>query len=54
MPTVRLRLLSTGAAALTALALMPAPARAQSGCGARLVVPGAQHQVAACLDDLTT
>ncbi|GLW66716.1 hypothetical protein Arub01_49600 [Actinomadura rubrobrunea] len=54
MPTVRLRLLSTGAAALTALTLMPAPARAQTGCGARLVVPGAQHQVAACLDDLTT
>ncbi|GAA4072643.1 tannase/feruloyl esterase family alpha/beta hydrolase [Actinomadura miaoliensis] len=54
MPTARLRLLSTGAAALTALAVLPAAAHAGERCGARLTVPGAQRQVAACLDDLTT
>ena len=58
MPTVRARLLSAGAigavgAVLSALVTTTA-AHATDGCGARLIVPGAQRQVAACLDDLTT
>ncbi|MFI0350562.1 tannase/feruloyl esterase family alpha/beta hydrolase [Actinomadura sp. 9N407] len=55
MPTVRRS--SATVAALTALlapALPALPAHAEDRCALRITVPGAEKQVAACLDDLTT
>ncbi|WP_433462984.1 tannase/feruloyl esterase family alpha/beta hydrolase [Spirillospora sp. CA-128828] len=51
MPIVRTALT---AGALTAALASPAHAHDGPGCGSGLTVPGAEKQVAACLDDLTT
>ncbi|MFB4311792.1 tannase/feruloyl esterase family alpha/beta hydrolase [Actinomadura sp. GTD37] len=55
MPLVR-TVLTAGAAAGAVAVALAAPAHAQEHdrCGAGLAVPGAEKQVAACLDDLTT